>query len=61
MRGGGDHSRKSLVRDGTDIDHGEIVLGESGMQVIEDDPGLRDDIVLLSIDLGTWCEDDDST
>ena len=51
MRGGGNNTCKGLVRDGTDIDHGKIVLCDGGMEVIEDDPPLGDDVVLLLVDL----------
>lgn len=53
MGGGGDNASESLVRDGADVDHGQVVCGEGGMEGEESDATLRKDIVFLGIDLRT--------
>ena len=50
--GGGNDTSEGLVRDGADVEHGEVVLGEGGMEGVEGDAGLGSDVVLLATDLG---------
>ena len=51
MGGRRDDAGEGLVRDGTDIDHGQIVCSEGGVQYVESDATLRDSILFLGIDL----------
>lgn len=46
------NASEGLVGYGTDIDHGEVMIGKLGMEVMEGDPGLRDNVSFLSINLG---------
>lgn len=48
---GGDDAAEGLVRDGADVAHGEAVLGELGMEGVERDAGLGDDVALVDMDL----------
>lgn len=51
MGGGRDDTAEGLVGDGAEIDHGEAMLCEGGVEGIEGDAGLGDDITLVDIDL----------
>lgn len=48
---GGDDAAERLVGDGTDVDHRKTVLGKLGMQCVEGDTGLGDDIAFVDVDL----------
>ena len=47
-----DDTAKCLVRDGTNVLHGEAMLGKDVMEGVEGDAGLGSDVVLLATDLG---------
>lgn len=51
MRRSGDDSRKSLVRDGSEVGHGQAMVCELHMEVVQSNPGLNDDEVLVGINL----------
>lgn len=53
---GGDDAAERLVGDGADVGHGKTVLGKLGMQGVEGDAGLCDDVAFLDVDLreGVW-------
>ena len=51
MRGGGNDTRQRLVRNGADVNHGKIVLGQGGVEGVKCDTALSNDIVLLPVDL----------
>ena len=55
VRRGGDDAAERLVGDGTDVDHGKTVLGKFGMQCVEGDAGLGDDVAFVDVDLGAMC------
>ena len=45
------HSSEGLVRDGSEVDHGEAMSIEGCMQALEDDAALCDEVVLFGVDL----------
>ena len=51
MGGGRDDTAEGLVGDGAEVDHGEAMLCEGGVEGVEGDAGLGDDITLVDIDL----------
>lgn len=46
------NARESLVRDGADVDQGQVVSRQSGMDRIQSDTTLDDGIILFRVDLG---------
>ena len=48
---GCDHTSESLVRDGSEVDHGQAMRIEDSMQALEDDAALCDDVSLFRVDL----------
>jgi hypothetical protein len=52
VRGCGHHAGEGLLRDGSEIDHGEAVGFKDGMQVLKSDAALGVNESLFEIDLG---------
>lgn len=48
---GGDDAAKRLVGDGADVDHGKTVFGKFGVEGVEGDAGLGDDVAFVDVDL----------
>lgn len=48
---GGHDATEGLIGDGTDVGHGEAVLGELDVEGIEGDASFGDDVAFLDVDL----------
>lgn len=55
---GGDDAGERLVGDGTDVDHRKTVPGKLGMQCVECDTGLSDDVAFVGVDLVAMYRED---
>jgi ribosomal protein L27 len=51
VRRSGDYSREGLVRDRTEVGHGEALSTQNGVKFVEGDAGLGDDKTFFPVDL----------